>query len=131
MTLQITAAHNDARLSGTLAFLDEGPGNARLRIYAGARPANPEDEPAAAHLVEIPLTKPAGVVSGGALALTQSENGLISATGVATWARAVNGDGVTAFDADAGQGAGAWEVQLSQAQLFSGGEVQLLSAVLG
>ena len=131
MTIAITTKHNTARLTGSLADLDAGSGHAAIRIYGGTRPASPNDAPAAAALVEIGLTKPAGTVSGGVLTLTQADNGLIMNSGTATWARVVDGDGATCFDCDAGEGVGAWEIQLSQAVLYAGGEVALVSAVLG
>ena len=57
MTVAITVEHNEARLAGTLAFLDAGTNPARLRIYGGTRPATPATTPASAMLVEIRLTK--------------------------------------------------------------------------
>ena len=131
MTIAITQKHNNARLVGSLADLDVGTGNAAIRIYEGTRPASPADTPTSAMLVQIGLTKPAGTVSGGVLTLTQADNGLIMNSGTATWARVVDGDGATCFDCDAGEGVGAWEIQLSQAVLYAGGEVALVSAVLG
>ena len=87
MTVAITQEHNEARLAGTLSFLDAGTNPARLRIYGGTRPPNPAATPTSAMLVEIALTKPAGTIAGGLLTLTQQEDGLIAATGIATWAR--------------------------------------------
>lgn len=129
--IDITADLNEARLAGTLAFLDTGAGNAAIQIYGGARPGSVNNAPGSPMLVSIPLTKPAGLISGGLLSLTQQEDGLILTSGIATWARVVNGNGATAFDCDAGQGPGAWEVQLVQVQLFAGGGARLVSAVLG
>ena len=131
MTIAITTAQSDARLTGTLTFLDAGAGNAAVQIYGGARPATPNDAPTDPLLCEIPLNKPAGNVSAGTLLLTSSAAGLILTTGVAAWARVVSGNGDVAFDCDAGQGAGAWEVQLAQANLLAGGEAKLVSAILG
>jgi hypothetical protein len=131
MTIQITQAHNEARLQGTLGFLDTGSNNARVRIYGGTRPASVTDEPGTALLVEIELTKPSGTINSGLLSLTQLQDGLIQNSGIATWARAVNGNNAVAFDCDAGEGPGAWEVQLAQAQLFAGGDAKITSAVLG
>jgi len=131
MTIAITTAHNDARLGGTLAYLDTGTGNAAVRIYGGTRPATPADVPTSAMLVQVGLTKPAGSVAAGVLTLTQLEDGLIAETGIATWARVVNGNGDTAFDCDCGEGAGAWELTLAQTQLYAGGAARITSAVLG
>lgn len=124
-------ASRSAAMNGRLAFLDSGAGNAAFRIYGGTRAPTSADAPSSAMLVQIELTKPCGTVTDGVLTLTQLENGMIANSGVATWARAVNGDGDTAFDADAGEGEGAWEVQLALATLYAGGDAQIVSAVLG
>lgn len=131
MTITITPAHNEARLTGTLNHLDSGPGNATVFIYGGTRAAVVTDAPASAALVQVTLAKPCGVVADGLLTLHQLEDGMILNTGVATWARVVNAAGVTAFDCDCGEGAGAWEVQLAQANLYAGGAARITSAVLG
>lgn len=120
-----------AAMTGRLAFLDTGSGNAAIRIYGGTRRATTADTPSSAMLVQIGLTKPAGTVSAGVLTLSAAANGLIAETGTPTWAIVVNGNGDTAFDCDAGQGAGAWEIQLVQAVLYAGGDAALQSATLG
>jgi len=125
--IAITTALSEARLSGTIAFLDTGAGNAAVRIYGEIRPATPADTPTSVMLVQVSLTKPCGTVTAGVLTLTQLEDGLIAETGTATWARIVNGDGATAFDCDCGAGIGAWEVQLPQTTLFAGGSARLTS----
>lgn len=126
-----TVACRNAALAGRAAFLDLGPGNAAVRIYGATRAASSADAPGSAMLVEIELTKPCGVVSGGLLVLTPLADGLITTTGVGTWARFVNGNGDTAFDADAGEGVGGWEVQLVNTDLYAGGSARIVSAVLG
>lgn len=131
MTVAITVEHNEARLAGTLAFLDEGPQPARLRVYGGVRPASPADVPSSAMLVEIALTKPAGTILDGLLTLTQQENGLITATGVATWARLVNGNDVTALDLDCSGTDGDGDVKLATTTLYLGGDARMVSAILG
>ena len=131
MTLVVTTRHANARHVGSVTDLDTGTGNAAVRIYGGTRPATPDTVPSSAMLVQISLTKPCGTVANGLLTLTQLEDGLIGETGIATWARIVNGDGLTAFDVDAGQGVGAWEVQLAQSQLYAGGDARIITAVLG
>lgn len=131
MTIVLATKHANARHTGSVADLDTGTGNAAVRIYGGVRPATPATAPSSAMLVQIGLTKPCGTVADGLLTLTQLDDGLIAETGTATWARVVDGNGATAFDCDAGQGAGAWEVQLVQANLFAGGNARIVSAVLG
>lgn len=131
MTVAITQAHNEARLAGTLSFLDAGSNTARLRIYGGTRPPNPSATPTSAMLVEIALTKPAGTVAGGLLTLTQQEDGLIMVTGIATWARLVNGDEMTALDLDCSGTDGDGDVKLASANLYLGGDARMVSAILG
>lgn len=131
MTLSITTKHANSRHQGSISDLDTGAGNAAVRIYGGARPATPEDPPTSVMLVQISLTKPCGTVADGLLTLTPLDDGLIAETDTATWARFVDGDGATCFDCDAGQGAGAWEVQLAQSTLYAGGDARIVSAVLG
>lgn len=131
MSIAITSAHNEARLGGTLAYLDSGAGSAAVRIYGGIRALTPADPPGSALLVQVSLQKPAGTVAAGALHLLELEDGLIAATGVATWARVVNGNGDSAFDCDVGAGAGAWEVQLATTELYAGGAARIVSATLG
>jgi hypothetical protein len=131
MTVAITVEHNEARLAGTLGFLDTGNEPARLRIYGGTRPPTPAATPTSAMLVEIKLTKPAGAISGGLLTLTQQEDGLIKNTGVATWARLVSGSEVTALDLDCSGTDGNGDVRLASTSLYLGGDARMVSAILG
>ncbi len=131
MTVAITLEHNEARLAGTLTFLDTGPNPARLRIYSGTRPLTPSAAPASAMLVEIKLTKPAGTILNGLLTLTQQEDGLINNTGVASWARLLNGADATALDLDCSDTNGNGDVKLASTNLYLGGDARIVSAILG
>ncbi len=131
MTIRITVAHNEARLAATLAHLDAGAGSAAVQIYGGTKPGTISGTPSSAMLVEIGLTKPAGTIASGALTLTQAADVLIAATGQATWARFVNGDGTVVMDADCSDMAGSAEVKLVSTQLYEGGDARLASAVIG
>ena len=130
MTITISAEHHAARLEGTRAFLDVGASPARVRIYGGTRPATPADIPSSAMLVEVRLTKPCGSVIDGQLLLTPQESALIARTGVATWARIVNGAEITAMDLDCSGLDGTAEIRLAQTQLYAGGYAQMASATL-
>ncbi|MFN3377058.1 MAG: hypothetical protein ACK40S_10965 [Burkholderiaceae bacterium] len=131
MTVSVTSAFNAARLAGALAFLDDGTAVARIRIYGGTRPASAAAEPTSAMLAEIALTKPAGTLAAGTLTLTQAEDGMVVNTGIATWARVVNGAAATAFDLDCSLPGAGGEVELAQTQLYLGGAARLVSCVLG
>ena len=114
MTLAISAAHNAARLQGTLTFADTGARNSRIRIYGTARPATGGDA-LAAPLVEITLAKPCGVIDAGALTLIQADAGgdLIAETGTALWARWVNGDEMLIADGSVSDAAGDGDFKVS------------------
>lgn len=131
MTVRITVEHNEARLAGTLAQLDAGTGNAAIQVYGGTKPGAIGGTPSSAMLVEIELTKPAGTISAGTLTLASTGDGLVAATGEATWARLVNGSGLVVMDADCSDSDGGGEVKLAATQLYAGGDARLVSAVIG
>ena len=56
---------------------------------------------------------------------------MITASGLATWARLVNGEDVTAMDLDCSDLAGDGEIRFEQTQLYAGGYAQMANAVLG
>lgn len=129
--IAITQAHNEARLAGTLSFLDSGTQPARLRIYDCQRPATPSDQPAGDMLVEIALTRPSGTIANGALTLTASGPAMVLRTGTAVWARLVSGSDVTAMDMDCSDASsGTGDCKLVSTTLYSGGTAELVSAVL-
>lgn len=125
-----TTSCREAALSGRVSFLNTGTGIAAIRVYGGTRPATAADAPGTAMLVEIPLENTTGSVSAGALSLNPADTGLIANTGTATWVRVVNRNGDTGFDMDAGAVASGAECELSEVDLFAGGLVALVSAVL-
>ena len=129
MTLEISSAHNDYRLGGTLAHLNLGSGAARVRLYPAPRPALGA-APAGAMLTEIGLTNPAGTVSGGALTLTPAADGMNVAGGVAAWGRVVNGNGDLSFDCTVTDLAGTGEIKMATTTLVLGGAARITSAVL-
>jgi len=130
MTVAITVAHNEARLAGTLAFLDTGS-NACVRIYGGTRAATVNDAPGSAMLVEVTLTKPAGTIADNKLTMTQAQDGTAINNGTATWARIVNGNGATVMDVDCTDANGSGEVKLPSVQIFAGGDTKITSAQVG
>jgi hypothetical protein len=131
MTVAITQEHNEARLAGTLAFLDAGTTRRACASTAVRVPPIRRRRPPARCWSRSALTKPAGTIAGGLLTLTQQEDGLITSTGIATWARLVNGNEVTALDLDCSGTDGAGDVKLASYQLYLGGDARMVSAILG
>jgi hypothetical protein len=130
--LAISVAHNEARLAGTIAFLDTGAAHAKVRLYEGTRAANVATAPTGGTLLaEVELTKPCGTITAGVLTLTQLADGTIGKSGTATWARIINGNGDEAIDCDVTIPAGTGEIKIPSVDLYLGGGARLVSAALG
>ncbi|TXI17683.1 MAG: hypothetical protein E6Q67_12950 [Roseateles sp.] len=134
MKIFITDEHNQFRLVGTLAHLDTGSGKAAVEIYDGDMPE--QGEPTGNLLVSIPLTKPAGTLVGGKLALTAESIPLVLRSGQASCGvvrtaaghLSMVGDVSAASETDeAMMGA----IKLDKVDLLAGGSVQLVSALIG
>jgi hypothetical protein len=129
VTLSVSFDLKNARLSAVVVFLDTGAGVAMVRIYPGVRPLV-SAAPETGFLVELPLLKPSGSVLDGALTLAPGEPALNANSGVAAWARVVNGNGETAFDCDVSDTAGTGEIKIQSTVLYEGGETRMVSGVL-
>ena len=120
-----------AAMTGRLAQLDAGAGNAKMWVYGTTRPATGAD-PGGSVLCVITLTNPAGTINGsGQLVLTQDEDGLILVGGTPVWCRVVNGADEFCFDLDAGAVGSSAEAHFANMTLYPGGGLRLVSCVLG
>jgi hypothetical protein len=126
-----STSSREAALAGRLTFLNAGTGTAAINIYDGTRPADGDAAATGTLLASVELQAPAGVVAGGALTLACEPANLILASGVATWARVVTRSGASAFDMDVGLSGSGAECTLPSTTLYAGGDVTVLSAVLG
>ena len=124
--ISVSAALNNARLTGTLAFLDTGPGKATIWVYGGTRPGSGATTTETV-LVTLLLAKPSAILENNTLKLIplNIEGDMISASGVATWARFFNGAGQWVMDTDAGDKDSAGEVKLLTTVLYAGGRCPL------
>jgi len=129
MSLSVSLDLKNVRLSAVVAFLDTGVGVARVRIYPGVRPLV-SAPPDSGLLAELPLLKPSGSVVDGILTLAPGAPVLNANSGVAAWARVVNGNGETAFDGDVTDTGGAGEIKIQSTVLYEGGETRMVSGTL-
>jgi hypothetical protein len=92
--LDISDAHNEARLAGTMVYADTGAANSSIAFYDTVQPARGA-APGGNPVVTITLTKPCGAITGGVLALTQADatGDMVTAAGSVLWGRWVNGNG--------------------------------------
>ena len=128
--ISVSVALANARLEAVVTFLALGAGATRAEIYGTARPANGAD-PGGVPLVSIPLLEPVGTVASGILTIDPPESAMISVTGVAVWARFVNGNGAQAWECDVSEEGGPGEVWLDSVQLFAGGRAAITAGTLG
>ena len=128
--IQISTDLNDYRLNAVVNFLAIGTENARVLIYGGVRPAFAAT-PAGSLLATIVLVEPIGDVDNGQLTITPTDEALIETSGVATWARMVNGDGTLAWDCDVSDLNGTGELRLPSTNLYAGGYTRIVSGLLG
>ena len=135
--MRLAPALQTAQMQATLARADTGAGQACIRVYATARPAQPgnhNDTP----LCEIALPKPCGTVTGGALTLAPNANGMVLQPGIPRWAEWIAADGTVLMDAtvtDAASGgdfivSGATTAPGETAPAFMAGALLALGAVV-
>lgn len=128
--IEISTDLNDYRLQGVVNFLAAGTANATATIYSGIRPAF-GGVPAGDILAVIPLVEPLGTIAGGALTITATPEVMLAASGVATWARIANGDGVIGWDCAVSNLEGTGEIKLPDTTLYAGGYTRIVSGTLG
>lgn len=130
MTVEISTAHNEARLTGTRTYMDTGVGKARFRVYDGTRRV--PGGAVTTLLVEIVLAKPCGTVAANKLTLIADDPAgyEVVAAGDATWAECVNGNGDWVLDCDVSDPTGTGEVKLPGTTLAVGDIIPLSTSYL-
>ncbi|MGB0467753.1 MAG: hypothetical protein ACPGF7_09535 [Pontibacterium sp.] len=132
MPARFSTAIRTARATSLLTAIDAGAGPGTIKFYTGTQPATP----ATAVTTEVLLgtltcSDPVGTVTNGVFtfdAITQDSSA--DATGVATWARIADSNGLTVMDLDVGAiGSGA-SVEISTTSITIGGPIQITSAVI-
>jgi len=114
MTMGISAAHNDFRLAGSIAFADSAPTPSKIQFYIAEHPTL-GGTPAEVPPLEIVLAVPCGAVINHVLVLDQasSTGDLIMATATVVWARWVSGDGALVADGTVTDSAGNGDFKLA------------------
>lgn len=132
MIFDMSVGHNEARLGGTLAYLDSGAGNAHVELYEGTKPSTPGAAPTGSVLlVDVVLPKPCAEIVTGGLSFFVSGLATITNSGEAMWARWYNGGDEWAGDSDVTAEGGGGFVQLPDTTLYAGGKAQILGGVVG
>lgn len=128
--VEISTAHAEARLVGSLAALEVGPDAPVLQLFTGPQPS--PGGAATVLLAEIPLTDPAGLIeTGPVLMITPALPIPIAlASGAVAWGRLVDGNGDWHTDLAAGLTGSGKPIQMDDLTLFAGGKVLLALCAL-
>lgn len=134
MTSPLSLVARKARL-GALRDLIDTSGGGRMFFYQGsALPVTPETATTDPLLCTLLLATQSGVIGNSSnvatLTLSVPRAGIVLATGVTGWVRIANGAGDGVLDLLVVKAPETAPVVLSDTQLYSGGELQLLSCVI-
>jgi hypothetical protein len=120
------------RMTGLRDVLDVGGGVALF--YVNSPPATPNDATAELLLGTVTLASPSGAVGAAGplatLTLTVPRVNLASASGVIGWVRLADGAGHGLMDLAVGLAGSGAPVIVNATQVYTGGEIQLISCVL-
>lgn len=132
MTTPLSLIARKAHLTGLRDGVDVG--GARLLFYTNAPPATPDTATTESLLGTIALASPSGAIGqSGTLAtwtLTTPQVASATASGIIGWARLVNGAGNGFMDMLAGLAGSGAPVIVNVAQVYTGGEIQLVSCLV-
>lgn len=132
MTTQLSLIARKAELTGLRNALDVG--GAKALFYTGAPPATADLPTSEALIGTIALAATSGIVGeAGALAiltLTVPQVAPASSTGLIGFVRLVNGAGSGFMDLPVGLAGEGQPVTVNAAQVYAGGELQLVSCVI-
>lgn len=123
--MQISVELANARLQAVIDFLAAGAAPATVKFYDGTQPVF--GGTATNLLATVELTEPLGTVSNGTLTIAPSPEAMVQNSGVVTWARWENGNGVLAFDCAVTDLAGAGPLKVASTQLYAGGNTRISS----
>lgn len=129
MALKQSTSTRNAQADTIAASLNAG----KIRIYGGARAANPQTAPAGTLLAELTFGAVAfgAAANGVATANAITGDSSADATGTAAWARLLKSDGTTAvLDVDVTATGGGGEITFGSTSFIVGGPVSISSLSL-
>lgn len=132
MTTPLSLIARKAELTGLRNALDVG--GAMLKFYTNSMPAKPEEVTSETLLGTILLAETSGTVGNAAdlatLTLTVPQVTTAATTGVLGFVRLTNGAGDVFMDLAAGVAGSGMPVIVNVLQVYTGGEMQLVSCVI-
>jgi len=117
----------NTRLQALADAINAGSGPGVLNIYDGTRPAAGAAITTQTKLASLAFADPCeSDISTGVLTFGTIADVMALADGVASWARITDSDAVFVADADVGETSA--DIIISQAQIYSGGQVSVTAA---
>jgi hypothetical protein len=120
-----------ARANLILAAINAGTGPGSLLFYTADQPAKGAAITTQTLLGTVTFAEPAGTVSNGVLTFSGiADDSSADNTGIANWARILDGDGNFVMDLTVTDNSGAGPVKMPSLQVYQGGIIHVTSAVL-
>ena len=130
--MKLLAAVRTALATALLTAFDVGDGPCELKIYDGAQPAGPATAVTTQVLLgTLTCSDPIGSAAAGALTFgSVTQDSAADASGTASWARLLDGDGNALADFDVTVTAGSGVVKLNTVTIVAGGPIAVTSFVI-
>lgn len=127
--IKLTNGARSGMALGLIAAFDTGAAACQLKFYDGAQPAGPATAVGSQVLLgTLVCSDPIATESNGVItfsAITQDSSA--DASGTATWARLLDGNGVAIADFDVTNNAGSGVIKMNTTTIVAGGPIQVSS----
>ncbi|HEX5997263.1 MAG TPA: hypothetical protein VFY84_19155 [Jiangellales bacterium] len=136
MTLTISGTDSDTLANALAVAADAGAGPGKVRIYSGARPANPGVAISTQTLLaEFTLNDPAYAAASGGTGVATMDVDPVPATtglaaGTATWARLLDSNNTARYDGKCSTSGGGGDFILNTTTISVGLALELISGTL-
>lgn len=130
MQLNFSTALRNARAQQIINALDIGTNHATLQFYSGVKPVTGATITDQVLLGTLTFSKPCATVTNGVIAFQSiAADPVADATGIISWARALNGNGEFVFDMNCGVDNSA-VVAFNNVSVQAGGIIMINSGTL-
>lgn len=129
MDIKIVASILATLATDLAAGINAGASAPQIKFYTGTKPAGPATAITSQTLLgTLVCSDPAVSASGAVVTFASiSPDTSADATGTATWARILDGDGTAVIDVDVTNEAGDGVIKLNTTSIVSGGPIQISS----
>lgn len=129
MALGLSTNARNAAADGVVDLIDAGAGAGTIKVYTGAKPANPNTAPSGTLLGTLTFSDPAfgAAATGVATAAAISPDNVADASGTAGWFRAADSNGNAVFDGTIGLSGSGADLIMNDTAIVAGGIIAISS----